>query len=73
MNNVSEIDRRRGINYVTEIPDIKVGNLPFTDGIGKISLGLAGRVAQRLNLHLSDKVCRHEQRRSLFSTACFFV
>jgi hypothetical protein len=40
------------------IPDIERGRYCFTDGIGKISLGLAGRIAQRMHLPLSSKVCR---------------
>ena len=45
-----------GIYYVLEIPDIEKGDYCFTDGIGLISWGLAGRVAQKMNINLARKV-----------------
>ncbi len=53
----NDIRRNNGVYYVTRIPDIERGPYCFTDGIGKISWGLAGRIAQRMNLPLSSKVC----------------
>ncbi|CAF3877819.1 unnamed protein product [Rotaria sp. Silwood1] len=38
------------LNYVLEIDDIERNGYRFTDGIGKISWGLAGRVAQKMNI-----------------------
>ncbi|CAF3334014.1 unnamed protein product [Rotaria socialis] len=39
-------------NYALIINDIERNDYCFTDGVGKISLGLAGRVAQKLNIPL---------------------
>ncbi|CAF3568479.1 unnamed protein product [Rotaria sp. Silwood1] len=38
------------LNYVFEIDDIERNKYCFTDGVGKISWGLAGRVAQKMNI-----------------------
>lgn len=46
--------------YVAEIPDIKQGPYNFTDGVGKISWGLAGRIAQKMKLPLSERVRESE-------------
>ncbi|CAF3143665.1 unnamed protein product [Rotaria sp. Silwood2] len=37
-------------NYVLRIDDIERNKYCFTDGVGKISWGLAGRVAQKMNI-----------------------
>jgi hypothetical protein len=42
---------------VMEIKDIKRNDKCFTDGVGKISWGFAGRVAQRMKIPLYRKVC----------------
>jgi hypothetical protein len=47
-----------GIYYVMEIPDIKRDGYCFTDGVGLISWGLAGRVAQKMNIPLARKVSK---------------
>lgn len=49
-----------GINYVFQIPDIETGGYCFTDGIGLISWGLAGRVAQKMNIPLARKVEKND-------------
>lgn len=43
-------------NYVLKIDDIEKKSYRFTDGIGKISWGLAGRIALRMNIPLLNKV-----------------
>ena len=55
-----------GRYYVRVIDDVKRNDRCFTDGIGKISWGLAGRIAQKMNLQLVKKVSlvdRHSLRR----------
>lgn len=45
---------------MSRIPDIELlgaDEYCFTDGVGKISWGLAGRIAQKMKLPLFDKVC----------------
>ncbi|CAF1279555.1 unnamed protein product [Rotaria magnacalcarata] len=55
--------RPNGIaNYAVIINDIKRNDYCFTDGVGKISLGLAGRVAQKLSI----PICCQEDIPSAF-------
>ena len=51
-----DIPVKSDIPYALEIEDVKRFDYCFTDGIGKISWGLAGRVAQRMKLPLYSKV-----------------
>ncbi|CAF5001728.1 unnamed protein product, partial [Rotaria sp. Silwood1] len=55
ITNKSDIRSNTGRNYVFRIDDIKRNDYCFTDGIGKISWGLAGRIAQKMNISLSSK------------------
>ncbi|CAF4249237.1 unnamed protein product, partial [Rotaria sordida] len=55
VTNKNDIRSNTGQNYVLRIDDIKRNNYCFTDGIGKISWGLAGRIAQKMNISLSSK------------------
>ena len=42
--------------FFSRIPDVEKNGYCFTDGVGRISWGLAGRIAQRLNIRLERKV-----------------
>lgn len=42
--------------YVLRIKDIERNKYCFTDGVGKISWGLAGRIAQKMNIPLTNRV-----------------
>lgn len=54
--------------YAYKIDDIERNGYCFTDGIGKISLGLAGRVAQKMNIPISCLVYSNEFLISNLST-----
>ncbi len=41
----------------TIIPDIERHDFCFTDGCGKISLGLARMVAQHIGIRITEEVC----------------
>ncbi|CAF1518083.1 unnamed protein product, partial [Rotaria sordida] len=44
------IRSNNNLNYVLKIDDIEINKYCFTDGIDKISWGLAGRIAQKMNI-----------------------
>ncbi|CAF0893708.1 unnamed protein product [Adineta ricciae] len=51
----NDIPNDSNLYYVYDDPDVKRNGYNFTDGIGKISWGLAGRVAQKMNIPLYSK------------------
>ena len=56
MDESQKAERFETIGYVLEIPDHELNDYCFTDGIGKISLGLAALITWKMKINLTSLV-----------------